>query len=213
MKSFSLFFRFLPLCCFLVFCLSFFVSDGFSEDLGVVGKTYAIAEPDALEEIKARAEKINMGEVIRKAKEKAEDFKLDESVSLGQAEKDRVFKVQMSYTLKFDIPDGKGGLLYPKGYSFNPLDYIVYPGVLVIIDGTVKEQVEWFKKSEYFQDVRVKLLITDGRYYDLALELQRPVFFLTPEIAQAFNLQAVPCVVFQSGNLMEVREFAVSRQR
>jgi conjugal transfer pilus assembly protein TraW len=28
-------------------------------------------------------------------------------------------------------------VLYPKGYSFNPLDYVSYPGVLVVIDGAV----------------------------------------------------------------------------
>ena len=222
MKNFSLFFtvfwffRFLPLCRFLVFCISVFLlsaPDVFSKDHGVVGKTYSIAEPDALEEIKASAGNIKTDEMVRWAKEKALNLKPDDSVSLKQADKDRVFKVHMSYTLEFDIPDGKGGVLYPKGYSFNPLEYIVYPGVLVVIDGSVRQQVEWFKKSEYSQDAGVKLLITDGKYYELALKLQRPVFFLTYEIKEAFNLQAVPCVVFQSGNLMEVREFAVSGQK
>ena len=69
--------------------------------------------------------------------------------------------------------------------------------------------MEWFKQSQYVSDIRVKLLITNGQYYDLAMELQRPVYFLTPEIAQAFNLKAVPCVIVQNGKFMEVREIAI----
>jgi len=26
----------------------------------------------------------------------------------------------MTYTTEIDVPDGKGGVLYPKGYTFNP---------------------------------------------------------------------------------------------
>jgi conjugal transfer pilus assembly protein TraW len=202
-----LFFRFLSLC-FFVFL--FFASPVYSKVIGTVGKTYPIAEPDALAEIEASAGKINMAEMVKQARDKAGNFKPDNPVSLVQAGKNSTFKVQMSYTLEFDIPDGKGGVLYPKGYSFNPLDYVTYPGILVVIDGTVKEQVEWFKQSAYVNDIRAKLLITNGQYYDLAMELKRPVYFLTPEIAKAFNLQAVPCVVMQNGKFMEVREFYVS---
>jgi len=205
-----LFFRFLPLCFFV--CL-FFTVHVYAKDIGIVGKTYPIAEPDALAEIEASAGKINMAKMVKKTRDKVRNFKPDNPVLLELAKQNRTFKVQMSYTLEFDIPDGKGGVLYPKGYSFNPLDYVTYPGVLVVIDGTVKEQVEWFKQSAYVNDIRVKLLITNGQYYDLAIELQRPVYFLTPEIAQAFNLQAVPCVIVQNGKFMEIFEKHSSMQQ
>jgi hypothetical protein len=93
--------------------------------------------PDALTEIEASAAKINMTEIVKLARDKAQNFKPDNPVSLEPAKQNRTFKVHMSYTLEFDIPDGKGGVLYPKGYSFNPLDYVTYPGVLVVIDGTI----------------------------------------------------------------------------
>jgi conjugal transfer pilus assembly protein TraW len=201
-----MFFRFLSFG--LLVCL-FFASPVYAKVIGTVGKTYPIVEPDALAEIEASAAKINMAELIKQARDKAQNFKPDNPVSLEPAKQNRTFKVQMSYTLEFDILDGKGGVLYPRGYSFNPLDYVTYPGVLVVIDGTAKEHVEWFKQSQYVSDIRVKLLITNGQYYNLAMELKRPVYFLTPEIAQAFNLQAVPCVIVQNGKLMEVREFAI----
>ncbi len=40
----------------------------------------------------------------------------------------------MTFTLGNDIPDGKGGVLYPKGYAFNPSNYLSLTSLLVVID-------------------------------------------------------------------------------
>ena len=56
------------------------------------------------------------------------------------ARKERTFLVDMTYTLDRDIADEKGNVVYPKGYTFNPLDYITYPGTLVILDGNSPTQ-------------------------------------------------------------------------
>ena len=42
----------------------------------------------------------------------------------------------MTYTTEIDVPDGKGGILYPKGYTFNPLEYLTYSKTIIVINGS-----------------------------------------------------------------------------
>ena len=180
-------------------------------DLGTFGTTYPVAEKDAIEEIQEKADKTDWGKHFNKEKVEAavKGYRPENIVRLPRAEEDRTFKVDMSYTLGFDIPDGKGGILYPKGYTFNPLDYVQWPNVLVVIDGSDKDQVGWFASSPYLTDYRTMLLISDGGFWDLSHRLKQPVFYATRQIAERFQLKAVPSVIQQSGNYMEIKEIAI----
>jgi conjugal transfer pilus assembly protein TraW len=144
-----------------------------------------------------------------KNEQKIKSYKPRDLVRLPRATQNRVRLVDISYTLDFDIPDGKGNILYPKGFTFNPLDYIVYPRTIVVINGTDREQVEWFKKSSYFKNLNTALWITDGNYYDLATELGMAVYYANSSIVEGFNLMAVPCIIVQKDKLLEVTEVDV----
>ena len=122
---------------------------------------------------------------------------------------DKIFMVDMTYILDIDISDPRGGILYPKGFSFNPLDYLNLSSILVVIDAGDRRQVDWFKTSPYADDYRTRLLLAGGGYYDLAKELDRPVFYLMDTIARRLRLSAVPSVIRQEGNMLEVREVLV----
>lgn len=180
-------------------------------NLGSYGRTYPIAEPDALAQIKEAARKVDWSKVFsRKAQEdRIKNFKPRDLVNLPRAERDRTYLVDLTYVLPFDIPDGKGGVLYPKGYTINPLDYITYPRTLVVIDGSDPKQLRWFTHSEYADSMSVTLLITDGSYYELAKKLNRPVFYLMEDLAERLKIEAVPSVICQKGRYMEVREIAI----
>ena len=115
----------------------------------------------------------------------------------------------MTYTLDRDLVDGEGKIIYPRGFTFNPLDYISFPGGLVIIDGQDISQVQWFRTSPYFKNHRARLLLSGGHAADLIETLQRPVFYLTGDIAARLKLQAVPSVVIQKEGKLQVREFNV----
>ena len=190
-------------------------SGGYAKDLAVVGKTCRIVEKDALSEIEERAAQINWKEKIDTdvIGKKIKSFRPEDMRELKRAEKNRKYTVDMTYTLEFDIPDGKGGILYPKGYTFNPLEYMFYPKVLVVINGDDKEQVEWFRTSLYYGDSKVKLLLSGGSYYDLALQFKRPVYYLNSAIADKFNLQSTPSIIFQNGGVMEVWEIAIEKSQ
>jgi conjugal transfer pilus assembly protein TraW len=115
----------------------------------------------------------------------------------------------LTYTTEIDVPDGKGGILYPKGYTFNPLDYVTYPKTLVIIDGTDPEQVKWFAASEYDKRLDATLLLTEGNFGTVSKRIRRPLFYADRKIIERLKLKAVPSIIRQKGRLMEVTEVAL----
>jgi conjugal transfer pilus assembly protein TraW len=182
-----------------------------AQDLGRYGTVYPVVEPDALAEMKAKAARVNWGKYLNREKmtRKIREYKPKELVKLPAAGQPRSFLADMSYTLDMDIPDGKGGILYPKGYTFNPLDYVRLERTLVIINGNDKRQVEWFRSSPWNKDMNAMLLLTDGSYYTLGERLKRPVFYADKLLVTRLKLQAVPSVAVQKGRFIEVREYEV----
>lgn len=181
-----------------------------AKDLGSVGTTHVIAEKDALIEIEERAKKVDWGKVLQRKQIEEYDGPEDR-VQLPRASRDRTFAVDLTYTLQMDIPDGKGGILYPQGYTFNPLDYVAFTKTLVVINGSDPEQVKWFASSEYRSRIDVMLLLTEGNYGRLGKKLNVPLFYADSRIVERLQLAAVPSVVKQEGKEMVVREIAIQR--
>lgn len=182
--------------------------------LGIAGATYPIAEKDALTEIEERAKQVDWEKAIKKDKmEKAiKNFKPGGIKQLPRAADSRVFHVDMTYTLEVDIKDKDGKVLYPKGFVFNPLDYVHNPGtIFVVLNGADPSQVKWFKNSRYMSDLNVTLMITDGSYYELSKQLKRPVFYAIHGVIERFELQFVPSIIQQKGRYMEVNEIDVDK--
>ena len=178
-----------------------------TRSLGVVGKVYSITERSALDEIKERAAAVDWKKHL--AQIKPDKYRPVNKVVLPRATKPSVRLVDMTYTLEMDIPDGKGGILYPRGYCFNPLDYVSYPRTIVLINAEDKAQTKWFRASKYSGRTDVVLLITDGPFVDVSKEMMRPVYFADNRIKEKFELKALPSVVRQSGRAMEVTEYVV----
>lgn len=181
------------------------VSSVQAKELGSFGMTYRIAERDALAEIEGRARQVDWHKVLDKRK--VENFQgPPDRVRLPRARRNRSFPVDMTYTTEIDIPDGKGRVLYPKGYTFNPLDYVTYPKTLVVIDGTDPEQVKWFAASEYDKRLDVTLLLTEGNFGTVSKRISRPLFYADRKIVERLKLKEVPSVIRQKGRVMEVTE-------
>jgi conjugal transfer pilus assembly protein TraW len=182
-----------------------------AKSLGSVGTTYEIAEKDALAEIEERAKGVDWEKVMQRKAVEDYDGPQDR-ITLPRAGRDRTFSADMTYTLQMDVPDGKGGILYPKGYTFNPLDYVAFAKTLVIINGNDPEQVKWFAASEYKNRLDVMLLLTEGRYGRLGKKLNVSLFYADSQLVERLQLAAVPSVVKQEGREMVVREVAVPRK-
>ncbi len=184
------------------------------KNLGKFGKTYHIAEPDALVEIQTQAQKTNWNKAINKeqVKNRVENFKPTNFNPLPKAQSNNKFLVDMTYIAEFDVKDNKGNIIYPKGYSFNPLDYIIYPNTLIVINGDDDNQTRWFEKSAYFNDYKTKILLSDGSYADLSKKWERPVYYLTQKIAKRLKLKAVPSVIKQEKKMMAVKEIKIDEK-
>lgn len=175
--------------------------------IGTVGRVYSIAEQDALEELEERARAVDWQSILNK--EKPEDFRPSNMVRLPRARHDRSFLVDLTYTLGFDVPDGKGGLLYPRGYRFNPLDYVPFNQTLVVVDGEDPAQVGWLQSSQFVEKPNTVILLSRGAFSEISKKLGRAVFYADRRIVERFNLAAVPSVISSHGRLMEVKEIAI----
>jgi len=170
--------------------------------LETVGKTYSIVEQDITKELQQKATNIDL-DALFNTHNRYQPANLH---TLPRASSDRVFTIDLTHTLDHDIKDSQGNLLYPQGFSFNPLQYAGLSGGLVVIDGSDPEQVEWFKGSPYFQNHRAILLLSGGYAAEVKKEMMRSVYYLTHDIATRLQLKAAPSVVIELDNKLTVRE-------
>ena len=177
--------------------------------VGRAGATYTIAEQDAMTELLQKVRHVDWKRQFLDIRQSVRTFQPSDLARLPRARHDRTFIVDPTYTLPFYIPDGKGGILYPKGYTFNPLDYVSLPDILVFIDGADMKQLEWFQKSSYAKAPNVMLLLTGGSYPEVEKKFQRLVFYAPEKITKRFRIKAVPSVLYQKGKFLEVREFEI----
>lgn len=181
--------------------------------IGTYGTTYSIKEKDAFTEIEERIKKVDVEKIRKELEQKMRNYKPSDMVSLQPASKTFSYLVDMTYTLDTDIPkvggDGKiQGILYPKGYTFNPLDYMpTDPPPLVIFNGESKKEREWVKKRLQDKDSRMgnaMLLITNGDFIKLSEEFKRPIYYLKEIMAERLKLKNTVSIVYREKNKMRV---------
>jgi conjugal transfer pilus assembly protein TraW len=178
---------------------------GSTKNLGVIGTTYSIVEPDIIEEVKAKVDK---GKLAKFMAEQRQSYQPQDIHALPTAKRDRTFFVDMTYTLDHDIQGENGEIMYQRGLTWNPLDY-VSPPELLVINGEDAKQAEWFEKSPYYKNIKIKLLLSAGYAAPLVKQFDRPVFYLTKTIADRLQLTATPCVITQNGKKMMVQEVKI----
>jgi len=180
-----------------------------AEVVGTYGATYGIAEKDALVEIEEQAKKINWDDKINKkaTEQKIKGYRPEGLPDIPVTTENRSFLRDMTYTTEIDVPDGRGGILYPKGYTFNPLEYLTLPNIIVFINGSDRKQVEWFENSPYIKDMKTTLILTGGSYYELSKHFKRPAYYAVRNIAERLGIEHVPSVAVQKKKYMEISEY------
>lgn len=175
--------------------------------LGTVGRVFPIAERDALQEIEERAGQVDWPARLRR--ERPADYRPATLVRLPRAARGRTFLVDMTHILDFDVPDGRGGILYPKGFRFNPLEHVPFNQTLVVLDGDDPEQLAWLRGYEPAAEPGTLILLSGGSYREIGAALGRAVFYADRRIIERFRLAAVPSLVARKGHMMEVTEIAL----
>ncbi|PZU12157.1 MAG: conjugal transfer protein TraW [Sphingobium sp.] len=167
-----------------------------------IGRTWPIAEPDAMSEIEARV--ANAPDMTAKFGPRA-NWSALKAASLGIAPADRTRSLIPFYTVDEDIrlPDGR--ILYPKGFTFNPLDYVSLPQRLVIVH---PRDLAWALKAARFTDF---ILLTAGDALDLSERTGRPLFILEERVKERLGLTVAPVIVAQEGKKLVLSEYAPER--
>ena len=188
--------------------------EALAKDLGKYGATYPIIEEDAISQMKKAIARYDWEKFKIKQKEKIKNFKPKDLVDLPVAKEDKVFKVDMTGAIKEDIIGRDGEVIYPKGYKYNPMEYVFMRRIIVFINGKDEKQIEWYKKSPYPADMRTMLLITDGSYLDVRKKLNTlTVYYANREIIERMGIKAVPSVAVQKGTELEVQEYALKKEK
>jgi conjugal transfer pilus assembly protein TraW len=193
----------------LLVCSALFAASA-RADTATIGRTWPIAEPDAMAEIEAM--------VARQPPNMAEKFgprsqwSALKGASLGVTREDRVRSVVPFHTLDTEIrlPDGK--LLYPAGFTFNPLAYVSLPQRLVIVH---PRDLGWALKTAALTDWI--LLTGGGDPKDDALSLGerhgRALFILEERVKARLGLTVAPVIVRQVGQRLELTEVDLGQAR
>ncbi|RQW46245.1 conjugal transfer protein TraW [Novosphingobium sp. LASN5T] len=173
-----------------------------------IGRTWPIAEPDALAEIEARTSKLPAD--MRERFGPRSSWSAMKSASLAPATKSQTRSVVPFYTLDAEIRLPDGSLLYPKGYSFNPLAYVTLPQRLVVV---APRDLAWALKVARLTDF---ILLAAGTAHDddaitVSERTGRPIFILEKRVKERLGLTVAPVVVSQVGQRLELSEVRLDR--
>lgn len=185
-------------------------------DLGKIGPTYKVSEPDMLEWIEAKvAAKVNSGEALRYQQQQAEKIQRklqhpEPLTTVTKAVKDRTAYYDPTFTVDENVTNEHGQILVAAGTTINPLDRVNLTRPLIFFDARDANQVAFAKR---FIDARVGLakpILVGGSYFDLMKKWQTPVYFdQQSALIRRLGIRHVPAIVEQEGKRLRVHEIAL----
>jgi conjugal transfer pilus assembly protein TraW len=173
-----------------------------------VGRTWAIAEPDALAEIEARAAKQPPSMAANFGARSSWSALRAAPLARTQINRTRFFVPFFTLEEEIRLPEGK--LLYPRGYTFNPLDYVSLPQRLVIVE---PRDLGWALSVSRPTDF---ILLTQGTARDddvitLGERHNRALFILEDRVKERLGLTVAPVIVRQVDRRLELQEVHIDR--
>jgi conjugal transfer pilus assembly protein TraW len=181
-------------------------------DLGVQGPIESVAEIDLIQEMQRRLAAIDWQDKKRLAL--ARFWDRGRFVELPEATETRERKVDLTVTAPRDLVAPDGTVIVRAGDTVNPLEKRPFSLRLVVFDGTRLAQIETARRlGREAQGKRVLYLATrlardagGTALAELEHRLDSPVFLLTPDVRNRFQLERVPSVVEADGKMIRVRE-------
>jgi conjugal transfer pilus assembly protein TraW len=173
-----------------------------------IGRTWPIAEPDALAEIEARVTALprNMAPSFGPRA----NWSAMKPASLGTVKTAGRRTVVPFFTLDMDVALPDGRVLYPKGYTFNPLAYVSLPQALVVVHAA---ELDWALKTAAPTDW---ILLAGGAGNQapgdpitLGEKAGRALFILEDRVKDRLGLTVAPVIVRQVGQKLELAEVRV----
>lgn len=181
-------------------------------DLGVIGQTYKIAEPDMLEGFYAKLREAEangkMAEVEAQMKKRfIAHANRPKGVDLPRAQEYNVRYYDPSIVLSQDIIDHQGNVLWPAGTTVNPLEYITLSQQWLFFDGDDPEQTAWAHDYLKRFPSRVRPILIQGAVLELSEAWQIKLYFdQHGKYIKKFGIKTVPSIISQEGQKLRIDE-------
>jgi conjugal transfer pilus assembly protein TraW len=183
------------------------------QDLGARGPTREIAEVDLIEELQRRIAGIDWA--ARKRKALARFWTSRTFYELPEATTDRERRIDPAVTAPRDVTVPDGTVIVRAGQRVNPLDKLPFRQRLIVFDATRPNQVA---RAKYLgQETSGRRVVYVATRLDrnlgwegldrLEAELGAPVYLLTPDLRDRFQLEFVPAIIEAENRWFLVREF------
>ena len=171
----------------------------------LLSTTYEIKEQDLILEIENKAP-----ELEKKIEEQKKVIieKIDNLTGevLLKAQENRIKYIDPTYTLDKDIPkyDKSGrkiGVLYAKGYTFNPIEFMsVVPPDFIIFNACDPSETKYVNNliKDYEEKLKDYMLVNSGcKNKDLRkTEFNSKVYFLTKEMRDKFEVEHTVSIIY-----------------
>lgn len=186
-------------------------------DQGKLGPTRDISEPDIIEVAKEKLAAINWDEKKRNAIKNF--WKNQKFIALPTAKATSKRIIDPSVIVARDITAADGKVIVKAGTSINPLEVREFTQALIVINPNDSWQVSFAKSkaTELLKNTNIRsvsyiateLNIEDGwkSYTRITDSLAAPIFLLTPDVKNRFDIRATPSVVTSFDKKFEVTEF------
>ena len=181
-------------------------------DLGVRGATWAVAEPDLLEQLEARLQDMERSGALARFEAEARErarARLEAPApvaGIAPARERRIRTFDPSVTVADDIRDASGTLVAAAGTRIEPFAHVPLTRDLLFIDGRRGAEVAW--ALAHGRPAKVVLLA--GRPLALARIHGRPFFFdQGGRIAARLGLRFTPSLVTRAGARLRIAEIPV----
>ena len=197
---------------FLFICTCFYtISSVEGKDFGVFGTTFPIVEQNLKHVIQEKAKNLSGDDLQKRYKLLGDKIKKEGKlftriVGIEEAVNYASSLYDPTTSLKEDVLDGKGDVLFKKGTKINPLDHISLDNGLLFFDGNNSKHIEWAEK----QKGEFKWILIEGDPVALQEKQKRAIFFDQGGVySKKFHIQNVPCRITQSGKSLLIEEIPV----
>lgn len=194
----------------LILCPTF---SAFGAELGVVGPTYEISEPDLIEVIQARLKRMAAtGELARKQREYRDKviggIETPKAVpGVKTTEEPRTYHVDPALTVDRDIRNAAGEMLHTRGVKVNPLDHVSLTRKLLFFDARDSRQVAFAKRRLNDLSGKGKPILVAGEPLKLMRTWKQTVYYdQGGSLVRRLGIRQVPAIVSQDGKRLRIDE-------
>ncbi|MBP7616112.1 MAG: conjugal transfer protein TraW [Steroidobacteraceae bacterium] len=193
------------------------VKHGKQGDFGVRGPVEDILERDLIEVMQEKVAAIDWVEKKRQAETRF--WAKQQFIALPRADQPRRRYLDPTVVVTEDIRDGEGKVLVARGAQINPLNLQAFTQAVVVLDPLDPAQLALVdaRLPELAQThAQVTLIVTRfdqaagwASYTEVTDHFDAPVFTLTPDVRERFELEYVPSVITAERTQFVIEELAV----